>query len=133
MEIQGNPNLISPSTQKVTQVTNSVEGDIAANKAFQGNQGVTKEVSKEVLLKQIENLNKTLEQMGQAITFGMDSSTNSTVVKVFDKSTEELIRQFPSEDSLKVMKNIQEYLEKTAQSGSYSNEGLTGSIINEII
>lgn len=132
MEIQGISSPISPSTQKVTEVTNRVEGEVAVNKGVQVNQKVV-EASKELLQEQVESLNKTLEQMGQAITFGLDSSTNSTVVKVFDRSTEELIRQFPSEDSLKVMKNIQEYLEKTAQSGRNNNEGLTGSIFNEII
>ena len=82
---------------------------------------------------QIETVNQKLEQMGLGLTFLVDENTQSSVVKVIDKSTDELIRQFPSEGSLKIMRNIQAYLTAVQQSGSVNKEGLTGTLFNEII
>lgn len=82
---------------------------------------------------QAEQLNKQLERIGQSISFSVDESTQSSVVKIVDKTTDEVIKQFPTEGALKVMKNIQNYLESVQQSGQPGKEGLTGALFNEII
>ena len=87
---------------------------------------------KEVVV-QAEQLNKQLERIGQSLSFSVDESTQSSVVKIVDKTTDEVIKQFPTEGALKVMKNIQNYLESVQQSGQPGKEGLTGALFNEII
>ena len=82
---------------------------------------------------QSEQLNKQLERVGQSLSFTVDESTQSSVVKIIDKTTDEVIKQFPTEGALKVMKNIQNYLESVQQSGVSGKEGLTGALFNEII
>lgn len=127
-----NASIASPSTQKVTDVTSRVEGGNPSSSEKVVQQSEI-QISKAQLDSQVEQLNRKLEQMGQSLVFGIDDSTSETIVKVFDKSSEELIRQFPTEDSLKVMKNIQDYLERVQQTGSDYKESLTGNLINEII
>jgi len=82
---------------------------------------------------QVEQVNSKLSQHGLGLTFSVDENTQSSVVKVIDKTTDEIIKQYPNEDSLKMMKNIQDYLNSVQQSSSTSKEGLTGVLFNEII
>ena len=74
-----------------------------------------------------------MKLLGQSLAFTVDETTNSSVVKVVDKTTDEVIRQFPSEGSLRIMQNIQNYLSLAQQNGGQAKEGLTGTLISEII
>jgi len=87
----------------------------------------------EELTNQADQLNQQLDRLGQSIAFSVDENSQFSVVKVVDKTTDEIIRQFPSEGSLKIMKNIQSYLDTVQQNGLQSKEGLTGTLISEII
>ena len=80
-----------------------------------------------------EQLNQQMELLSQSLAFRVDESTQSPVVTVVDKTTDEVIRQFPSEGSLRIMQNIQNYLNSVQQNGLQTKEGLTGSLFNEII
>jgi len=89
--------------------------------------------TQEVILKQVEQVNSKLDQLGLGVTFSVDENTQSSVVKVIDKTTDEVIKQYPNEGSLKMMKNIQNYLDSVQQSEITNKEGLTGALFNEII
>ena len=93
----------------------------------------TQKESTEVLKAQADLLNNVLSQLGQTVTFDVDESTQYSVVKVVDKTTDEIIKQYPNEGSLQMMKNIQDYLDSVQKTGSSSKEGLTGTLFNEII
>lgn len=85
------------------------------------------------LSEKAEQLNQQMKLLGQSLAFTVDETTGSSVVKVVDKTTDEVIRQFPNEGSLRIMQNIQNYLNSTQQSGGEAKQGLTGSLISEII
>lgn len=89
--------------------------------------------TQEMLQKQVEQVNSKLVQLGLGVTFTVDENTQSSVVKVIDKATDEVVKQYPNEESLKMMKNIQNYLDSVQQSGLSNKEGLTGTLFNEII
>ena len=91
------------------------------------------DLSKKVDPEWIEQLNKELATHETGVYFSLDDSTKSSVVKVIDKSTDELIRQYPTEDSLRVMKNIREYLTSINQKSVLDKEIFKGSLLNEII
>lgn len=82
---------------------------------------------------QLSAVNVQLEKMGIDMAFTVDENTQSSVIKVIDKTTDEIIKQFPSEDSLRVMKNIQEYLNSVQNSAGSNKDSLTGSLLSEII
>jgi len=82
---------------------------------------------------QLSTVNSRLEELGIGLTFTVDENTQSSVVKIIDKTTDEVIKQFPSEGSLKIMQNIQNYLDLVNKTGMTAKEGLTGALLNEII
>ncbi|WP_040725688.1 flagellar protein FlaG [Thiomicrorhabdus sp. Kp2] len=93
----------------------------------------TQQDTEQAIQNQVEQVNSKLEQLGLGLTFSVDENTQSSVVKVIDKTTDEIIKQYPNEDSLKMMKNIQDYLDSVHQSNSSTKESLTGVLFNEII
>ncbi|UQB42717.1 flagellar protein FlaG [Thiomicrospira microaerophila] len=81
----------------------------------------------------IDQMNQRLVEMGVGVTFAVDQDTGSSIVKVIDKTSNEVMKQFPSEDALRMMRNIQNYLDSATQTQLSDAKGLTGSLINEII
>ena len=82
---------------------------------------------------EIQEMNRVMELMGLGVAFTIDDQTKSSVVNVIDKSTDEVIKQFPNESALKMMRNIQEYLNTVNEQTRVTKEGLTGTLLNEII
>lgn len=91
-----------------------------------------KEIGK-VTQEKLDNLNVKLEQLGMGLSFSVDENTQSSVIKVIDKTTDEIIKQYPSEGSLRVIKNIQEYLDSVQNSKGLNKDSLTGTLLSEII
>jgi flagellar protein FlaG len=89
--------------------------------------------SPEALQSQVEQVNSRLGELGIGVAFMVDESTKASVVKVIDKTTEEVLKQFPNEGSLRMMQNIQNYLETVQTGGAVNKEGLTGNLFSEII
>ncbi len=81
----------------------------------------------------LDKLNQRLEQLSVGVTFSVDESTQSSIVKMVDKSTNEVVKQFPNDDALKLIKHLQEYLNSVNQKVLQDNRGLTGALLNEII
>lgn len=56
----------------------------------------------------VSKLNDYVQNIRRNLSFSIDESTGRTVVKVYDAATDELIRQMPSEETLRIAKTIQE-------------------------
>jgi len=119
------PEDIKPTVtlQKPQQKESSVEAS-SLNKQPATNKEIQDQVGK---------INSRLEQLGMGVSFSVDATTQSPVIKVIDRVTDEVIKQFPNEDSLKRMQHIQSYLDSVQQNGSANKENLTGVLFNEII
>ncbi len=93
----------------------------------------TQQATNKEIQEQVSQVNSRLEQLGMGVSFAVDESTQSPVIKVIDRVTDEIIKQFPNEDSLKRMQQIQSYLDSVQQNGNVNKENLTGVLFNEII
>lgn len=62
--------------------------------------------STEQVQKAIENLKRAAAPMAQNLLFSVDNETNTTVIKVVDGDTKEVIRQIPSEEVLALAKDL---------------------------
>ncbi|MDG4812948.1 flagellar protein FlaG [Hydrogenovibrio sp. 3SP14C1] len=82
---------------------------------------------------QAKSLNEKMLLLGLSIAFSVDENTQSSVVTVLDTKTNEVVKQLPSEGSLKMMKNIQDYLDNLQLNEFQEKESLTGVLFNEII
>ena len=64
----------------------------------------------------VDKLNEFMHNDQRNLNFSVDTDTDETIVKVMDTETQEVIRQFPSEEALKLTKHI---------------EGMMGLIFND--
>ncbi len=69
-----------------------------------------KDVSEKELKKAVNEINDAFKSMNIARQFVIDKDTDQVVVKILDTEKNEVIRQIPSEDALRISKNIKEML-----------------------
>ena len=118
-----------PSLRQREQITPVVKAP-AAEVAHETKKS---KVSSEELAQKVTEANEVLTSLKQGVSFSVDESSNASVIKLIDKNTNEVIKQYPSEDSLEMLSNIQEYLASVKESHLTGKEALTGSLINEKI
>ena len=110
------------SQQKVAQEIEQKKADISQLKlqeavgqgSVQDLTGTTKLDSAE-LDTLMQNLNTELKQLQNYMKFERDRDSQNMVVFIKDSSTDELIRQIPTEEFLAISKNISQYLEMRQQ------------------
>ena len=54
----------------------------------------------------VTDLNKSPQARAQGLEFSVDSDTRRTVVKVIDQSTQEVLRQIPTQEALEMLKAL---------------------------
>jgi flagellar protein FlaG len=63
-------------------------------------------VSPAQLKSAVDTINRALQDSAISLQFSVDQSTHTTVVKMTDTSTGKLVRQFPSEATLAISREI---------------------------
>lgn len=66
------------------------------------------EISREDVEAMVEALKDLTETLQTKLNFSVDSGTNSIVVKVIDKNTDEVIKQIPPESMLELQEKMQD-------------------------
>ncbi len=64
--------------------------------------------SKEQLREAMNKVSSYMQNVQRNLNFSIDESTGQTVVKVIDAESEEVIRQFPSEEMLALARHLSE-------------------------
>ncbi|GEM_PF-2793863 len=72
--------------------------------------------------KGFNQLNDILKVSQTHLRFEVDDSTHQVVIKIQDEQSGKLIRQIPSEEALKISKNLTQYLERIQQAKSYLSQ-----------
>ncbi len=72
------------------------------------NKEETQRPKKEEVDVAVSDLNQTLDSLNVRREFRVDDSINDVVVKIIDKDDQKVIRQIPSEEAIKLSKNIRE-------------------------
>jgi flagellar protein FlaG len=65
--------------------------------------------SSEELKEAVKAINRAMQQSNRNLEFSVDEDTDRLVVKLTDRETGELIRQFPSEETLAISRSIGEF------------------------
>ncbi len=63
-------------------------------------------VTQEAVAAAVQSANAYVQSVSTSIQFSLDRDSGRTVVKMVDKETEEVLRQFPSEEMLAISKSI---------------------------
>ncbi len=99
----GNAAEVSRQARPVVQ--QSAAAVVAQEKAVQP---VSSAAVQDQVKNAVENVNRAVQNMahGSNVEFIVDKDTKINVIKVVDKTTSEVIRQFPSEEILSIAKAI---------------------------
>lgn len=84
----------------------------------------------EEIEKSSENLDRLMEVYGLGISFDKDVDANRQVLKVYDRETQEVIKQYPNDGALAAIKHLNNYLE--SRTGEIKQE-LSGALFDEKI
>lgn len=68
------------------------------------------QASQETVEETVVRLNEYVQSLNRGLEFSVDADTKDVVVKVIDRDTKEVVRQFPPEDMLRLRKSIDDYL-----------------------
>lgn len=99
----------SNTTQEAAQVDNTVnvvaEGQSKSN--ANSNSSEQQQPSNEQLRRAVEQLNKNMIAHSEAV-FGMHEGTNRITIKIVDKDTKEVLKEFPPEKTLDMIAKVWE-------------------------
>ena len=62
--------------------------------------------SMEQVKEAVQKINKTMESLSNNLEFSIDEDSDRTIVKVVDQETKEVIRQFPTKETLEIAKAL---------------------------
>nr|WP_319492662.1 flagellar protein FlaG [uncultured Desulfobacter sp.] len=88
------------SVDKLQSVQKNVENTQAKENRVSTNQNDKQQMSTEEVKDVVESFQEMSETIQTKLSFSVVEENNKIVVKIFDKESEELIRQFPSEEML---------------------------------
>lgn len=89
--------------------------------------------------KKAKELSDKLNIQNIGLTFSVNDDTSDTVINVTNRSTEDLVRQIPSEDLIRFQKMISDFEEKTKNApaqkhgGADAKTALKGLILDETV
>ncbi|GAA5132067.1 flagellar protein FlaG [Thalassotalea piscium] len=98
--------------ERISAETNVAKTESNENKALKNVQEAQVEKSTEESVEELEQAFEEISQFmnmyNRNVNFSMDEKSEKTVIKVFDSDSKELIKQFPSEDLVKLAQKIKE-------------------------
>jgi flagellar protein FlaG len=68
------------------------------------------QVSAEELQKVVKNLNEHVQMINRNLQFSVDEDSGRSVIRVVNAETQELVRQIPSEEALRISRIIKEQI-----------------------
>ncbi len=92
---------VNQETEKNT-VTSEKTNALMAEKESDDN----KQPVEESLNDAVKQLNQYVQSINRNLEFNIDNDSGETIVKVIDSETEELIRQIPNEEALRIAKHV---------------------------
>lgn len=109
---------VTVSTSESTRVYVPTRMPLAEQFAATADAGAfAREAAPELVAKAVEQVNEAFSEKGKNLhaLIERDEATGISVVKVLDKSTEEVISQFPSKEVLAIAEAIRQYQEEKGQ------------------
>lgn len=101
---------IRQSRPEETQQAAQLQGVRTKSGKGVADQGATRPLSEEALADITDKMNQVASLFNTTLNFSVDQPTGKTVIKVMDQDTEEVIRQIPPENMLKLMSNMRDVM-----------------------
>jgi flagellar protein FlaG len=104
---------VAPSSQQPQQVQQQASKPVVEapkNDRIQQQARETQEVSMEKLDAAISRLNEMMESSQRSLSYSVDKSSDKVVVQVRDYTTDQVIRQIPTEEALAFAESLDRML-----------------------
>ena len=88
------------SVDKLQNVQKNAENFQTKENKESSNQNSGQQMSTEEVKEMVESFQEMSETIQTKLSFSVDEENNEIVVKIYDKESDELIRQFPSDEML---------------------------------
>jgi flagellar protein FlaG len=99
--------LVNPPLKVVNDIDNKIVSKVINDSTIKPSNIVQNSAaSQEVIAKAAQQIQSFVQAMGRNLSFSIDESTGYHVVTVVNPETNEVIRQLPSEELLKIAKNM---------------------------
>ena len=125
-EVESQANAVNDKDLVEQKIIEQEEKKLSADKEAAKKKVAEKEKKVEDLSKEISSLTRNF-----GLSFAKESDINRTVVTVTDTNTDEVIRQIPSEEFVKLARRIRET--KDEMSGEISSSDLNGLLVDSKI
>ena len=104
---------VDEKTASVTQIqaqnnSDESEGNGSFQQQQQQTQAMNTQAASDQLKKAIAEMNEKINNMNQEAVFGIHEKTNRVMIKILDKETKEIIKEFPPEKTLDMIASIWE-------------------------
>lgn len=112
MNISSIPSNLAGSATATSTLPNrqSLARSANANEAMPSEQAVAVDsnspAKQQAIEQAVKNVNDFVKPINNTLSFNLDQDTGQTVIKVVDLSTQEVIRQIPSEEMLAIAKAL---------------------------
>ena len=96
------------SAEAVLRPDNTIVRKVASVEIKKADVAESSEPSREAIAKAANDIQNFVKDMGRNLNFSIDKTTGYNVVQVINPETNEVIRQLPSEELLKIARNMQD-------------------------
>lgn len=97
----------APHADKVTNTPNTAaRADAAPTQTVIAAQQPVAAASEDQVAHALKSINRVLQDRSQDLEFSVDPDSARTIVKVVDKTTNEVIRQMPTQEALEIAKAL---------------------------
>lgn len=97
---------LSPSLQAAKAYGHEQKAVAESGKSLPPNVERIADISEEQVKDAVSKLNEYVQSTERTLDFQLDEDSGKTIIKVYDKASEELIRQIPNELALELAQNL---------------------------
>lgn len=99
-----------------TAQANAARQNVAVEdgKSLPPEEAVEAKPDREELQEAVAQLNQHIQQIQRDLLFSVDDSSGRTVVQVVNSETDEIVRQIPSEEVLRILRHMQEQIDSSS-------------------
>jgi len=93
-----------------TQQTAGIRPPVVATQTPDAVKAKDEPVPMDELKEAVGKLNASMQENGRSLEFSIDEDSKRTVVKLIDVSTKEVVRQYPTEEALRISKSLDSFM-----------------------
>lgn len=108
-DIPKSPALTGTGSAQATATRQNVAAD--TGKSLPQAATAATQPSMEQVQEVVQQLNQHVQQINRDLLFSVDDSSGHTVIKVVNSETEEVVRQIPSEEFLRISRSLHEQMD----------------------